>query len=142
MSGTTTTATTHYHVASGLTGYGPEPDDGGFFPLPTLEAVSDYVRDELRVFSDMAYESADALADSGDFEAAWNERKRSDALELLRSNLDNARAGAPLYAGKPALWRETLDTIIGETFPLDVSHNTRLYVWTCSESECLDLLEA
>jgi hypothetical protein len=50
-------------------------------------------------------------------------------------NLDSKREEAPLYKDNPALWESTLQRLINENFPLDVSHNSRLYVWDCIEHD-------
>lgn len=127
----------HWHVAHGLTGYGPDASDSdGFATFDEIRAVSDHVRDELSTDVDHAIETAHALAESGDFEGAWNEYLRSGSLENLRANLSNERANAPLYAGNPEAWNASLLDLLESQFPVDVSDNTRLYVWQCEESDC------
>jgi hypothetical protein len=129
-------STPHTHVASGLAGYGPDAaDSNGFIVTHNVRETAEAIRDELNAWADVAYEAAEALADSGDYEQAWTEHKRSQALETLRMNLDSKREEAPLYKGKPELWEATLWRLINENFPLDVSHNSRLYVWDCIEDD-------
>ncbi len=125
----------HYHVESGMQGYGPDSDDG-WYAHEGIRDVADAIRDELSIFEDIAHDSAESFADAGDFESAWSEHKRVESFEFLRANLSNDRESAPLYVDNPALWEGTLARIIGETFPLDVSHNARLYVWECAETDC------
>jgi hypothetical protein len=128
-------STPHTHVASGLAGYGPDAADSGFIVTHNVRETAEAIRDELNAWADIAYQSAEALADSGDFEQAWAEHKRSQSLETLRMNLDSKREEAPLYKDNPALWESTLQRLINENFPLDVSHNSRLYVWDCIEHD-------
>jgi hypothetical protein len=128
-------STPHTHVASGLAGYGPDAADSGFIVTHNVRETAEAIRDELNAWADIAYQSAEALADSGDFEQAWTEHKRSQSLETLRMNLDSKREEAPLYKDNPALWESTLQRLINENFPLDVSHNSRLYVWDCIEHD-------
>jgi hypothetical protein len=126
----------HYHVASGLAGYGPDASDSDGFPtFETLGEALDYARDELLVFIDMAHEDAHALADDGQYEDAWRQIERVEALENLRANLDTKRASAPLYVDDAAAYAALQESQLAE-FPHDVSHNARLYVWSCVETEC------
>ena len=126
---------THWHISSGLLGYGPMGDETETVAA-TLEEVADCIQYELDAWIDSQYESANALAEMGEFEDAWNTLKRSEHLSAIRANFDNKRADAPLYAGKPQLWRDTIRRQIGELFPLDVSDNSRLYVWDCDDTTC------
>lgn len=129
--------TPHYHVAHGLAGYGPDASDSdGFITCDDVRETADAIREELRMDVDYSFETAQAYADAGDYERAWHERARSDALEILRATFDNARQNAPLYRDDPNAWTETLVRLIAETFPLDVSENGRLYVWLCTETDC------
>lgn len=132
----------HWHVATGLAGYGPDGSDG-YDTAENLRDVSDAIRDRLRDFIDSNDQGARAVADTGDYKDAWETMMLAESLETLSTNLNNKRGdSAPLYVGKPKLWDETLDRIIGETFPLDVSYNTRLYVWECDTAECDHLDES
>lgn len=130
----------HWHVATGLQGYGPESDEFGF---PTFEdsddgliELVDEVHRILDEFSEWEFESADALGESGQFEDAWKTRKHSDELDTLARNWSNDRRSAPAYAGDPALWSDWVRSNL-DAFPIDVSFNTRLYVWDCVEVDCL-----
>lgn len=127
----------HWHVASGIVGYGPDPADDGFATLHTVHEIADAVRYELDSYADAAHDFAEQLAGDGDFESAWREHKRSEELGTLVLNLDPARTQAPLYRNDPARWEQTLWTLLGE-LPLDVSDLARLYLWECSEDECED----
>ena len=126
---------THWHIATGLAGYGPDGADG-FGTAETLDDAAEYARDELRNAVDSCEEGADILAGEGRFEQAWNEHKRADRLEILRANIDPERQNAPLYKDRPEVWAETLSRILGEEFPCDISEHSRLYVWQCDDSEC------
>ena len=147
--------TAHFHVASGLAGYGPDAaDSDGFAQFDTLAEALEYARDELDSWVDMAHEGAHDMAlhasqyhaafklDSSreDMRAmalehyadAWSELERSEALEILRANLDPARRNAPLYRDDAAAYA-ALQRTQADEFPHDVSHNSRLYLWECSE---------
>lgn len=124
-------ASTHWHVATGLVGYGPDGADG-FATFDTLAGALDYARDELSMFVDMAHEEAHAFGDEGQFEEAWRAVLLMERLELLRANLDPARSQAPLYRDDPPAYFALLESQANE-FPHDVSHNTRLYLWQCDD---------
>lgn len=123
-----------YFIAYGLAGYGPEGSEG-FTYATTWRNLADIVNQYLNESAGSAYETADILGDAGNYEDAWHEHKRSESLDNLARNFDNARADAPLYRDDPAAWDATIERMVGETFPLDVSHNTRLYVWPCEDDE-------
>ncbi len=136
---------THWHVASGLAGYGPDCDEG----TPTFHDLGDaleYARDELSVYVDMAYDGARSSAEpwapegheaaAPDYETAWQEVSRAWELETLRANLDPKRSEAPLYAGDTDAY-SALQRSQAEEFPHDVSYNARLYLWDCQNEECL-----
>lgn len=125
----------HWHIATGIAGYGPDGADG-FGTATTLDDTAESARDELRTSVDICEETAEALAADGHFEEAWREHKRADALEILRANLNTDRKDAPLYAGKPELWHRTLSDIVADSFPVDISHSARLYVWECTDTDC------
>ena len=129
---------THYHVAHGLAGYGPDVDEG----TPTFEVLAEaleYARDELASDIDLAHESAHAFGDAGQFEDAWREVLRMESLETLRANLDPARASAPLYAADPAAYNALQEKQAAELFPVDAYGPAgRLYLWDCDEAECLE----
>lgn len=123
-----------YYVKTGLAGYGPELDESDM-PAPTWESVANYIYSELGYAADSAMENAYTAGDTeGDYERAWKEFKRSENLGALAAELDNKRAKAPLYAGRTKLWHATIYSIINARFPLDISDNTRLYVWECEEN--------
>lgn len=116
-----------YWVAYGIHGYGPELD---YDQEPiALSQLDEYLSDELGACADQADEYAHALGEAGDFEAAWAQHVLSDDLTTLSMNFAPSRKNAPLYAGNLPLWHETLTTLVRETFPIDVSPSTALYVW-------------
>lgn len=133
----TVSADTHWHVASGLSGYGPDGSDG-FDSADNPEALADAIRGELNTWAEFEFESAKSHAESGDYESAWKLREHSDSLDTLRQNLDNDRANAPLYVNDRAAWHATILRIVSEQFPLDVSEGrSRIYVWECNNgSDC------
>ena len=135
MSDTTTGA--HWHVASGLAGYGPDGADG-FDTVDTMEQLADAVREELAYWSDQETSSAEAYAESGDFKSAWMLHKHAELIEQFRMNLDNARASAPLYVDNRPLWHETIRATVTEHFPFGVDEgNQYVFAWLCDDgAEC------
>ena len=121
----------HWHVATGLAGYGPEGADG-FVTFSTLSDALEYARDEISTFVDMAHEDAHACGAAGMFEDAWREVLRIEDLESWRANLDPARRSAPLYREDPAAYASMQEEQAAQ-FPRDVSYNTRLYLWQCED---------
>lgn len=125
--------TAHWHVATGIAGYGPDAADDNFDTLTSIREVAESVRYELDACADIAHDAAVAFADAGDFEQAWSEHVRSEDLGTRSLNLDAKREGAPLYVGNPGLWEETLQRLTGECSGMDVTPSVRLYVWECTE---------
>jgi len=126
----------HYHVATGLAGYGPDAaDSDGFATFESLADALSYARDDLSAFIDFAHDGAHGFASQGDFESAWNEVVRMEDLENWQANLDPARANAPLYRDDSAAYA-AMQAEQAAQFPRDVSHNTRLYLWDCAEDPC------
>jgi hypothetical protein len=121
---------THWHIATGLAGYGPDGSDGyGTADSPASLAAA--LTDELARHASAEWETADVYGDDGQYEQAWRTLTRARGLETLAHNFDPKRANSPLYRHDPAAWESTVEDMTRKTFPLDVSHNTRLYVWEC-----------
>jgi hypothetical protein len=120
-------------TAYGLPGYGPDASDDNYGVSETWPRVADELARMLAESADGEGDSAEAYADAGDYETAWATRKHADEMYNLAENLDNKRADAPLYAGNPALWAETIERIVGENFPYDVSQSCRIYAWADDE---------
>jgi hypothetical protein len=132
---TCTLRASHWHVATGLAGYGPDGSDG-YATFATLAEALDYARDELRFAVDHAHESAHAHGDAGDYESAWENVLACERLETLRANLDPARASAPLYRDDAAAFVALQESQAAD-FPHDLTGADRLYLWQCEEpSEC------
>jgi hypothetical protein len=125
-------------AAYGIPGYGPDASDSGYYESETLTGLADDLKRMLEESADSEGDSAVMYAESGDYETAWNTRQRADAMYNLAANLNNDRQHAPLYAGKPELWAETLERIVGENFPYDVNNSTRIYAWAGEISEPSD----
>jgi hypothetical protein len=137
----------HWHVQSGLTGYGPDASDtGGFNAFTDARAIADQIVAELQVWAQSERDSADALADSGDYQGAWRTLKHSDQLHNLADNFNNDRANAPLYVGDPVSWEQTIMRMVGEHFPIGVDPSygvaptdycrSMVYVWECVRGGC------
>src|SRR5262249_1096761 len=149
-----------FYVKTGLAGYGPdlESDD---LPATSWEDVALQIAYELGSAADFNAEGASALADrareaddrahehfrlyaqAGAWEniaEAYHEadeaRRLADELGNLKTTFDSlaeADDPAPLYQGRPELRHARIWNLVSEQFPLDISHNSRLYVWECEE---------
>lgn len=128
--------TLHWHSGTGITGYGPEGE--GTDTAMSLTGLACNLRTHLDGIADSERDSAESLAEAGEFEDAWNTLKVSEAADVLGRNLDNRRASAPLYADDAPLWHATINRMVCENFPFDFRDgNSRLYAWDCTEAECL-----
>ena len=135
------TTTNHWHVATGLAGYGPDASNGNWDTIDESDAtgLADSIRSELQFVAEFENNYAESFADLGDFENAWKTMKNANSIDTLAANFDNRRSQAPLYVGNPALWHETIYRMVAESFPLDYNDGkSRLYVWDCSETDCHD----
>ncbi|TDC01136.1 hypothetical protein E1091_03455 [Micromonospora fluostatini] len=106
--------------------------------MPTL---ADLIAEECQRSAGAETDGAEGLAESGDFEGAWKTHKRSDALATMAHNFDNRRADAPIYVGRSDLWHDTIRRMAQEAHLRDVSDNSRLYVWECTDVECEHLAD-
>lgn len=135
-----TSTPVHYHVATGLAGYGPDGSDG-YATAMDMATLADLIRSELRDASESEDQTSRSLAEAGHYKWAWQAKTRSEAMDTLAANFDNKRAEAPLYRGAAELWAETVQRLAVENFPYDISDNSRLHVWPCEESDCEHLAE-
>lgn len=120
-------------VYQGLRGYLPEGE-------PTYatdpEQLADILRDELDTAAEYAHDGAEAHAEQGDYETAWNLLKACEAMDNLRANLDNGRKSAPLYVDNVPLWHETILRTVAENFPYDIPDSgAAIYVEEVDQSE-------
>lgn len=119
------------YIKHGITGYGPdlEPDDT---PHEGWQHVCRAIRWELEADADMLEDGAHSLAEAGDYEAAWKDHIRADKLHILAMNLDyDRRKTAPLYRDDVPALEATMERLVTENFPLEISTSpaTTLYVW-------------
>jgi hypothetical protein len=149
-----------FYVKTGLAGYGPDLDESDY-PAQSWEDVAHQVAWELNTSADFNAEGASALADQAreayDRERGAHDEARADAdwrgiaetyhdadearrlaneLDSLRTDFENLAKElnpAPLYQGRPELRHARIWDLLTSRFPLDVSDNTRLYVWECEE---------
>lgn len=134
----------HWHCESGLAGYGPDASNGPFTvhtdDTDGIRGLVESIGEELRTWADYERDGAHALAESGDYESAWNTLMDAHALDNLSYNFDNRRADAPLFKGHADDWpRHVRDVMIPEHFPHPVDEGrSNVYVWQCSEQECID----
>jgi hypothetical protein len=148
-----------FYVKTGLAGYGPdlEPED---MPATSWEDVALQVAGELSHMAEFNDQGASALADQAreayepamaspesipaktwaDIAYTYHEadeaRRLADELGILGQNFTNLAESedpAPLYQGRPELRHARIWDLISKHMPMDVSHNTRLYVWECNE---------
>lgn len=127
----------HWHIATGLAGYGPDGADDNFATAQSAVDIASAIRWELNQASEFNYEGAQSLAKTGDYKEAWEALKLSESLDTLKANLDyDKRATAPLYIDDKSSLDATIMRLVDETFPLDITHNTRLYVWQCDVVDC------
>jgi hypothetical protein len=139
-----------FYVKTGLTGYGPDLDESDY-PADSWESVATDIASELREMSEFNWTGADAEFESAErlyanderlgaadtYHSALTAHMLSRELDIMAqnfANLANADNPAPLYAGRPELRHARIWNLITENFPLDVSYNSRLYVWECEEA--------
>ena len=120
-------------TAYGIPGYGPDASDDNYGISETWPQVADDLKRRLEESADSEGDSAESYAQAGDYETAWNTRKHADEMYNLAAQLDNQRQHAPLYEGRPELWAETIERIVSENFPYDVTSGCRIYAWEDAE---------
>jgi len=142
--------TVHWHVASGLTGYGPDGSMDTFPTGTTLVKVADLVTTALREWADSEHEQASLTAGENredharDYHAAWWQLKHGEELDFLALTFDpKSRGSAPKFKDDPAALNELYTRLIAEHFtnPVPVSEHSRLYVWECPEGDACEHLE-
>lgn len=147
-----------FYVHTGLAGYGAdlEPDD---MPARSWEDVASQIAWELSSAADFLYEgvsitegqarelydvvNANPDADADAWKQVAEQYHEADDDRRLAGELDNLRGTfevlarsenpPPLYDGHPELRHARIWDIITSQFPLDISDNTRLYVFECEE---------
>lgn len=132
----------HWHVATGLAGYGPDASDTeGFAVAWSASSAADMAVDEIRRSLDMLADTASNEAEQENYKEAWDNVQLSQELDIIARNLSSERASAPLYVGTDGKWELAVADLLGSTFPLDLDTDgrSRLYVWQCQEFECMSL---
>lgn len=140
----------HWHVATGLAGYGPDGSDG-FDTASEVTEIPDLVRFELDTAIQGASDDAHACRESADkafgqgnrdaalegYRDAFKAIDLADGLVTLHANLDPERANAPVYRDAPDKWTATILQIVADNFPLDLDTrgSGRLYVWECESPD-------
>jgi len=141
-----------FWVHTGIAGYGPdlEPDD---MPARSWEDVASQISWELDQAADFQAQGASAMADQArdayehrqyvcweaiaeTYHDADEASRLADELAILKRTFDSlsdADSTAPLYEGRPELRHARIWDLISGKFPLDISDNSRLYVWECEE---------
>jgi hypothetical protein len=136
--------TTHWHVASGLAGYGPDGDDGYAYAV-TWRELAGLLHGELNQAAEYLYEGAEGTAVGGDKALAYDLIKESEEAETMAQNLADSRPDAPLYADNADLWNTTVKALVESHFPYYYDHTVgpgnaarlALYAWPCEAgSEC------
>lgn len=134
--------TTHWHVAGGLAGYGPNGEDGYAYAV-TWRELADLLLEGLQRAAEYVYETAQAAAEGGDKAQAWDLVKECEELERLAQNFDNERREAPAYPTDDA-WDAEIQRMVESNFPYYYDHTVNdsaenpsarlaLYAWPCTE---------
>src|SRR4051812_1409682 len=139
--------TTHWHVASGLAGYGQDGDDG-YAAAVTWRELAGLLHGELKQAAEYLHGAAEGTAAGGDKALAYDLIKESEEAENLAQNLADSRPDAPLYADNADLWDTTVEALVESHFPYYYDHTVgpgnaarlALYAWPCEAgSECEDV---
>lgn len=135
----------HWHQAFGLPGYGPEGTDGFATAKTVYNGLDVLMYDGLKEAAEIVYQDSQACSDAADrcrdqghdkdelgnlrgYRAA---NKRAYEIDILSMNVN------PNRADKVPTWDAYILGVMGDKFPMDITHNTRLYVWECeSPYEC------
>lgn len=143
-----TDTTNHWHVAAGLSGYGPDAGNTDYGTGTTIQETANLIKDELSESAESQYQTADSIAgddanaDDRDYKDAWWTMKRGEGLGTFAMNFDVDRLkAAPFYQEDPDKLDERLSRMIREEFPHQISDHWKLYVWECSEQDCEHLEE-
>ena len=149
----------HWHVETGLTGYGPDAADrDGFAAYADVREVADAIRGELQAAAEMEHTDALSMAEDSRYREAWHTMRHADELLNLAANFDNNRAGAPLFVQPGGLsWDEALVEMIGTHSPVGIDpmtgpgaddlpehesphtgYRSAIYVWRCEYDTCPD----
>lgn len=131
----------HWHVASGLAGYGPDGSDG-FGTATGWTQLANLLAEELDRAAEYLHEGAEGAADHDKAEA-WDLNKEAFQASTMARNFDNGRADAPLYAGNPAAWHAAVEGLVAEHFPYYYDHTVgpdnsarlALYAWACEQGD-------
>jgi hypothetical protein len=140
----------HWHVATGLKGYGPDGSVGFAYAETTEELCGaityeidraiehqsqegSYHAEKAREFR----ESGDILSELAHLRDFLVCNSLVEELEVNHGNFCWSRSETPLYRGKPELFEEAILKQVSEQFPMNTGHYNRLYVWKCTEgSSC------
>ncbi|TKK84612.1 hypothetical protein FDA94_28705 [Herbidospora galbida] len=133
----------HWHIAHGLAGYGPDGADGynTATEISGSGGLADQISDELDRDAESAHGLIRTEGEAGNFKEAFEAWELHDKLTTLSLNFSIRREDAPLYKDDKPLWERTVLRLVAENFPLDVSDNSRMYVWECTEPECEHLTD-
>lgn len=128
----------HWHVSSGLCGYGPDGGNGEFLLSEDPEGLAQLIFDELDSHMDLVWDTMIAVKDHGGFQEAWRWFDLHQELYVIRQSFSPDRSSAPLYRDRQELWHETIMSLVTIHFPLDLNPEgtVRLYVWDCAERAC------
>lgn len=130
---------THWHVTTGLAGYGPDnSDDDTWSTATNAQELAAEVKEYCETVADIEYPmAAQTAAENGDYKAAWLLSENSHALFNLAQGFDyDTRAKAPLYVNDPEALDDTMIRLAREHFPFDYNEGrSRIYVWECDEPD-------
>jgi hypothetical protein len=148
---------THWHVASGLTGYGPDASSTTYGTACTIRELAALLEGDLKDAAESEFQTASAIVYSPDndpdsvplenYKEAWLTEKHGEELASIAMNFSPDRLDAPLYKDNAPLWEETIKRLVAEHFgyfgmgTLQIAHNSTLYIMECSEDNCEHLKE-
>lgn len=132
-------AVSHWHVTTGIRGYGP--DDPG--PAMDLMTAASMASDEASYIADFCWESFYILKDSEMWEDAVHAVDDALDFETLAQNFDFSETGrskAPLFQGEGGAERmeESIKWLSnGSPWEYD-NGRLALYMWECDSDDCDD----
>lgn len=139
------TKDSHWHVAYGLTGYGPEGADDSWASVQhdQYEELLELIRGDLESSIEDIGEQMTLGHEQGDREGLYDDfgrlRKAEETLINLenlviqRGHLDPSRDDLNL-----ADWKTRVQDWVVNNFPLPVAHNSGLYVLLCPANRDCD----
>jgi hypothetical protein len=137
----------HWHQAFGIPGYGPEGGDNQFATAKTiyngldtlmydgLKEAAEMVGLDIRACSDAADYCRDQGHDKDELDNLRGYQAANKLWEEIGVHMMNVDVNRP--HGTVGEWEAKILRYMGDNFPMDITDNTRLYVWECEfPNEC------